>query len=137
MPEEPDVVALTRAFAQAGGDVQAEMSFYGRDPVYDLSAMGIGIFEGRDAIRAFLEGWMSSYEKYQEELQEIRDFGSGIVFASIRESARPLGSNADARVQSLYGFVVEWLDGKIARLAAYTDIDEARAAAERLAASRA
>jgi hypothetical protein len=75
VPDESDSVAWTRAFARVGGDVDAEMSFYGPDPLYDLSAMGNGIFEGRSAIRAFLEGWMNSYELYEEELQEIRDLG--------------------------------------------------------------
>jgi ketosteroid isomerase-like protein len=134
--QESDVMRLTRAFCQAGGDVDQEMSFYGPNPQYDLSAMGIGVFDGRAAIRTFLEGWMSSYDEYEEAAQEICDLGSGIAFASVRESARPLGSDAQARVQSVYGFVIEWVDGKIARLTAYPDIGEARAAAERLAESR-
>ena len=136
VPEESDLISLTRAFAEAGGNVEEEMSFYGPDPVYDLSAMGIGIFEGRDAIRAFLEGWMASYEEYREEVGEIRELGGGKAFVTMRESARPRGSDADARIHSLYAFVVQWIDGKIARLTAYPDIDEGRAAAERLAESR-
>jgi ketosteroid isomerase-like protein len=137
MPEEsPDVLALTRAFAHVGGSVDDEMSFYGPDPVYDLSPMGIGIFEGHDAIRTFLEGWMTSYERYEEEVHEIRDFGNGVAFAAIRESARPRGSDADSRVHSVYGFVIVWSDGKIARITAYPDVKEARAAAERLAQER-
>jgi hypothetical protein len=136
MPEEFDLVALTRAFAEAGGNVAQEMSFYGPDPVYDLSAMGIGIFEGRDAIRTFLEGWMASYEEYHEDVGEIRDLGGGKTFVTMSESARPRGGDADARIHSVYAFVVEWTDGKISRLAAYPDIDEGRAAAERLDESR-
>jgi len=135
-PEESDVVRLTRAFCEVGGNVDQEMRFYGPNPVYDLSAMGIGIFDGRAAIRTFLEGWMASYDGYEEAIQEIRDLGGGIAFASVRESARPLGSNAQARVQSVYGFVIEWIDGKIARLTAYPDTEEALAAAKRLAESQ-
>jgi ketosteroid isomerase-like protein len=98
--------------------------------------MGIGIFRGRAAIRAFLEGWMSSYDEYEEAVQEIRDLGGGIAFATVRESARPLRSDAHARIQSVYGFVIEWIDGKIARLNAYPDVEQARTAGERLAESR-
>jgi hypothetical protein len=136
MPEESDLVALTRAFANVGGNVDEEMSFYGPDPVYDLSAMGIGIFEGRAAIRTFLEGWMKSYEAYDEEVQEIRDLGGGTTFCTVRESARPRGSDARARVQSVYAFVIVWNGGKITRLTAYPQVDQGRAAAERLAAKR-
>jgi hypothetical protein len=39
-------------------------------------------------------------------------------------------------VSGIYGYVVTWIDGKISRFTVYPDIDEARAAAERLAESR-
>jgi ketosteroid isomerase-like protein len=131
-----DVVALTRAFGKVAGDVDGEMAFYGVNSVYDLSPMGIGVYEGRAAIRAFLAGWMASYEEYEEEMQEVTDLGNGIAFAAVRESAIPLGSAAQARVHSVYGFAVVWVDGKIARITAYPNADEARAAAERLAGER-
>jgi SnoaL-like domain len=136
MPEQADLVALTRAFANVGGDVDGEMSFYGPNPVYDLSAMGMGVFEGRAAIRTFLEGWMRSYEAYDEEVQEIRDLGGGTTFCTVRESARPRGSNARTRVHSVYAFVIVWTGGKITRLTAYPQVDQGRAAAERLAEER-
>ena len=69
-------------------------------------------------------------------MQEVLDLGNGIAFATVRESAVPLGSTARARVHSVYGFAVVWVDGKIARITAYPNADEARAAAERLAAAR-
>ena len=131
-----DVVALTRAFGKVAGDVDGEMAFYGPNPVYDLSPMGIGVYEGRAAIRAFLTGWMTSYEKYEEEMQEVIDLGNGIAFAAVRESAVPVGSTAQTRVHSVYGFAILWVDGKIAHITAYPNADEARAAAERLAAER-
>jgi ketosteroid isomerase-like protein len=133
----PDVVALTREFCRAGGRVEEEMSFYGPNPVYDVSPMGIGVFQGRTAIRRFLADWMSSYEGYQEDVEEIVDFGKGIAFAAVRESGRPAGSTINTRTHSTYGFVIVWIDGKIARMTAYPDINEARAAAERLAEGRA
>ena len=139
MPEHratQDVVALTRAFGKVAGDVDAEMAFYGPTPVYDLSPMGIGVYEGRTAIRAFLAGWMTSYEGYEEEMQEVIDVGNGIAFAAVRESAVPVGSTAQTRVHSVYVFAIVWVDGKIAHITAYPNAVEARAAAERLAAER-
>jgi ketosteroid isomerase-like protein len=141
MPDEPtnaDLVALTQAFCRAGGGVEDEMSFYGPDPVYDVSPIGQGIYCGRAAIRRFLEGWMSSFEGYKEEAEEIVDFGNGVVFAAVRESGRPTGSAVDQTTHSTFGFVIVWKDGKIARMTAYKGdaLDEARAAAERLAEER-
>jgi ketosteroid isomerase-like protein len=39
-------------------------------------------------------------------------------------------------VHAVYGFVFVCTDGKVARVTVYTDVDEARAAAARLAESR-
>ena len=140
MPDQfpdADVVALTRAFCMAGGSVEEEMGFYGPDPIYDVSPMGIRVFQGRAAIRHFLADWMGSYDGYQEDMQEVIDFGNGIAFAAVRESGRPTGGTVDNRTHSTYGFVIVWIDGKIARITAYPDINEARAAAERVAGERA
>jgi ketosteroid isomerase-like protein len=140
MPDETtnaDVVALTQAFCMAGGSVDEEMSFYGPDPVYDVSPMGIGVFRGRTAIRRFLADWMSSYDGYREDVQEVADFGNGVAFAAVRESGRPTGGAIETRTHSTYGFAIVWIDGKIDRITAFPDIDEARTAAERLAEQRA
>jgi ketosteroid isomerase-like protein len=134
---DADVVGLTRAFCSAGGSVEEEMGFYGPDPVYDVSPMGIGVFQGRAAIRRFLADWMSSYDGYQEDMQEVIDFGNGVAFAAVRESGRPTGGAVDTRTHSTFGFVIVWIDGKIARITAYPEINDARAAAERLADERA
>jgi ketosteroid isomerase-like protein len=131
----PDPVALTRALSEAD-DVDATMRFYGDDAVYDLSALGMGVFVGRAAIRSCLEDWFGSYEEYEDEPQQILDLGDGVVFAAIRQNARPSGSPDHVRLRDLYGYVFVWADDKVARVTPYRDVDEARAAAERLAEER-
>ena len=128
----PDLVELTQALSEARGS-DATVAFYTADAVYDMSRIGLGTFEGRPAIRDFLEGWLASYQETKDDVMEIVDHGSGIIFAVVRETGRPYGSPAESQVQSVFGFVLVWTDGKIARVTVYTDIDEARAAAERLA----
>jgi hypothetical protein len=51
----------------------------------------------------------------------------------IIQKGRPAGSGGEVRLR--YGAVAVWLDGAIVRITNYGDIDEARAAAERLAKS--
>jgi hypothetical protein len=58
-----------------------------------------------------------------------------VTLAIAHMSGRPVGSSA--QVQLEYASVAEWTDGLMARVTQYTDIDEARAAAERLAQERA
>jgi ketosteroid isomerase-like protein len=84
--------------------------------------------------RGFLEGWWANWEDHHHGIQEILDLGHGVVFVALGEDGRPTGSSA--RVQARAGWVYEWARGKIVRITTYMDIDEARAAAERLAEER-
>jgi ketosteroid isomerase-like protein len=130
----PDLVELTQELSDARS-VDATMQFYSPDAVYDMSRVGLGTFEGRPAIRRFLEDWLGSYEETEDEVQEITDLGNGIVFAVVRETGRPSGSPTQSRVHAIYGFVFVWKDGKVARATVYTDPHQARAAAADLAQS--
>jgi ketosteroid isomerase-like protein len=132
----PDVVELTRGQWEAvnRGDVDALMSRFPPDGVYDPSPTGLGVFEGPAAIRGFLEEWWGAFEELRYELEEVRDLGNGVVFAVVRQDGRPAGSTGYVRAREAY--VHEWVDGMIARVTIYLDIDEARAAAERLAEER-
>jgi ketosteroid isomerase-like protein len=139
MPEEsttPDSFKSMRRtmVAYSQGDFDAQMSFYAPDAVLDMSARGLGIFEGRAAIRGFWEDYYRSFEDLKFELEEAHDLGDGVMFAVVRQSARPTGSGA--RVQTREAWVSVWEGGVFMRGSSYSDIDEARAAAERLAESR-
>jgi len=85
----PDPVTLTRELGEAQG-VDATMRFFGPGSVYDMSPVGLQAFEGAAAIRAFLEDWYGSYQEANDELREIVDFGNGVVFVSVRETAERL-----------------------------------------------
>jgi hypothetical protein len=138
VPEEstaPDLPTLTRMLVDAQG-VDATMRFFGATSVYDLSALGVGVFEGYGAIRGFLEDWGSSYEDEKDEVEEIIEFGNGVVLAVIRGAGRPAGSPADVQVTALRNAVIVWAGDLIERVIIYRDHDDARAAAERLAEER-
>ncbi len=112
------------------------MSFYGPESVYDMSHMGLGVFEGYDAIRGFLGDWFGSYEELDDQVDEIVEVGRGVVVAALREIARPSGSPTRSRVQAFYALVIVWRGGTVARITVYPDADEARRAAEGLAKGR-
>jgi ketosteroid isomerase-like protein len=96
--------------------------------------MGMGVFEGLAAIRSFYADWMGAYEDYRIEAEEIYDLGNGVTFGVLLQQGRPMGSGGT--VQLRYGTFTAWMDGKAERVWNYPDIDEARAAAERLAEER-
>jgi uncharacterized protein (TIGR02246 family) len=140
MPEEattPDVVELTRVAFEAANrrDLDAVISFYAPDAVFEGRIAGDN-YEGRVAIRSFLENWFGAYEELEFELEDVRDLGSGVVFAVVVQEGVPAGGAGHGRVGQREGWVFVWERGLIARHAALsTDIDEARAAAEAVAES--
>jgi ketosteroid isomerase-like protein len=69
------------------------------------------------------------------ELEEFRDLGDGVFLQVLIQRGRPKGTGGS--VQLRFAFVVTSADGLVVdRQASYTDLDEARAAAERLAEER-
>jgi ketosteroid isomerase-like protein len=131
-----DLVERQKRVTEAANrrDLDAMMAFYAPDCVYDMSPNGMGVFEGLAAARGFLEDWWGSYEEFEFEAEETLDLGNGVGFRVLIQKGRPVGSSGE--VQLRYAAVSMWKDGKIVRMTNYNDIDEARAAAERLALER-
>jgi ketosteroid isomerase-like protein len=131
----PDLVELARRVLDAFncGDFDAAMSFYGPDAFVESMGMLTG-FEGVAAIRGFFEDMQRPYEEWEVEAEEILDLGNGVLFGVFLQQGRPVGSNG--RVEMRSAGVTVSSDGLISRQTMYTDIDEARAAAECLAQER-
>jgi ketosteroid isomerase-like protein len=138
MPEEPttpDVVELTRLAFEAVNqrDIDAVMSFFAPDALFD--GRGPDLFEGRAAIRRSLDDWFGSFAELRFEVEELVVLDDGVVLAVVYQEGRPVG--VDGLVHQREGWAICWsADGLLLRLTTHADIDEARAAAERLAESR-
>ena len=131
----PDLVELVQRAIEAANrrDLDAVITSFAPDAVFEGRGLG-DIFEGRPAIRNFLEDWFGTYEELEFKLEDVRDLGNGVVFAVVIQDGRPVGSAGHLRQRE--GWVFIWERGLIARLT-ISEIDVARAAAERLAESRA
>jgi ketosteroid isomerase-like protein len=136
-PTTPDQLRLGRQAREAmsRGDLDAVMSLFAPDAVYDLSDVGLQSFEGEEAIRRFFEDWHRSWEDYRFEEEEVLDLGHGVGLSVVRESGRLVGGKG--RVEQQAAQVYVWgRDSKVEWLKAYADPGDARAAAERLAQER-
>jgi ketosteroid isomerase-like protein len=134
-PSEPDLVERVRRLVEANRvrDFDAIMSFYGPDAV--ASGIGTGAYTGRAEIRAAYEDWMSIYEDFDTEAEEICDLGNGVVFAiTLTRGRLPGGSTTWLQVR--LALIITWADGQIERIANYTNADRAREMAEQLAQQR-
>jgi ketosteroid isomerase-like protein len=130
-----DLVERVRRLTRAANrlDFDAAMSFYAPDAVWEGRASGMTL-EGRTAIRGFWEDVTVAYEEFEWRSGEILDLGNGVVFGVARASGCPVGGTG--RVELHVAIVAVWEEGLIVRETIYNDIDEARAAAERLAKER-
>ena len=141
MPEEsttPDLVELSRQAFDAANrhDLDAAMSVFGPDAVWKTAGLG-STYQGVAAIRGGYEAMIGAFDEFEVEAEEILNLGSGVTFAVIRLSGRPVGSSGHGgHVQMRYASVGVWVQARIVRQMSYLDIDEARAAAERLAEER-
>jgi ketosteroid isomerase-like protein len=133
-PTTPDPVELGQQLTDAinAREFDAVISFYAPDAVLDQFTFGV--FEGRAAIRGFLEDWFGPYDEIETEVEERRDLGEGLAFVVYVQRGRLRGSAG--WVHARVAFVNVWVDGLIQRTTLYEDPDEARAAAERLAQER-
>jgi ketosteroid isomerase-like protein len=132
----PVLVELTGRQLEAAnrGDLDAFMSVFAPDAVYDASRDGLGVYEGQLAIRGLIGGWWAAFEDFRLTPEEFVDLGNGVGFAVLRHDGRPAGSTGYVNTRQAYVF--ELAAGLVARVTVYSDIDEAGAAAKRLAEER-
>jgi len=138
MPEEPttpDPVELThRAYAALNSrDLDGFVGLLARSCVFDLSRFDLGTYTGPEAIRRFYEEWIAPLYEFGVVVEDIESLGNGVIYA-VQVGHR--GHDPHFSLELGGGVVGVWENGELARMTVYPDTDEARAAAERLAAAR-
>jgi hypothetical protein len=93
------------------------------------------VIEGRDSIRGFWGDWLGAYEEWEQVVEELRDLGNGVGFGVLRQRGRPAGSSGFVELHYAFVGIVRG-NGLTERVVFYADLDQARAAAERLAEER-
>ncbi len=131
MPFDPVELVRKQIEAADRGDLDGVMSGVAEDAVLDGRA---DLVEGRAAIRGFIDEWFKAYDELDYRLEEVGHLGGGVVLAVVVQDGRLVGS--EGRVRQREGWVYLFAGDTIARLET-SEVDEARAAAERLAGERA
>jgi ketosteroid isomerase-like protein len=133
-PTTPDSEELMRQMTAAvnRGDIDAYMSHFADDAVWE-TRFGSRL-EGTMAIRSYWEEFTGSVEGYRVELLEFVDLGGGVTLWVGRQGGRPGGSSSE--LLEHLAFTTVFVDGLVEIFTTYSDTDDARAAAERLAEER-
>jgi ketosteroid isomerase-like protein len=129
------VETLRRGFEAVNrGDLDGAVRAFSPTGVWDMSQLGVGIFRGRDEIRVAFEDWIGGLEESDIGLGEMHDLGNGVTFGAAVQRGRPTPTSGFVELR--YPAVWTLDDGLVQQATNYTDIDQARAAAERLAQER-
>ena len=128
----PDLVELVRFTFEAANrrDFDAILDFYAPEAIW------LGTVDDAEGVAAIRDLWLSYYSAFEEVrliVDDVVDFGNGVVLAAHRHVGRLAGGGAlsERRV-----FVYKFVDGRVVQARDFADIDEARATAERLAEER-
>ncbi len=137
-PATPGLVELVRRCFEAisARDLDEAQRVLTHDAVLDMTRTIGVVAHGRDAIRAFEEDWLAGYEEVAFTAEEIIDAGNGVAFVRQLQTARPTGTTGHLSQREANVWITE--DGLVVRVIVYpnSELDEARAAAERLAEER-
>ena len=129
----PDLEVLAQRFVAAcnARDFDAIASFYAPTALIEAA---LETYEGGSAVRGLYEDFVAAYEDVEFDVEETRDLGRSVAFVVFAWRGRLPASSG--WVQIRVAAVLKLADGLIERQRNYLDIDEARAAAERLAEDR-
>src|SRR2546423_5402627 len=69
-----DLVELTRRGYESFSrrNLDALLSLFAPDAVFDTSPAGLGTYKGETAIRGFFEDWIGAFEEFEFEPEQIR-----------------------------------------------------------------
>jgi ketosteroid isomerase-like protein len=133
-----DLVERTRLMFEAAdrADWDAALRFVAPKAIWEANPLGLPrtSFDGAAAMRIFLEEWTSPYEDWGLDVEEIVDLGDGVTLAVFVQRGHLAGSSGEVRMR--LAAVTKWVEHLIEWIRMYPDVDEARAAGERLAEER-
>jgi ketosteroid isomerase-like protein len=92
-----------------------------------------GVYHGRDDIRAFLLGYLDSWDEFHQETEELIDSGDRVAVI-LRMAARGKGSGIE--VEGRYAHLWTMRGGKGVRVDAYADPSNALDALQQASASK-
>jgi ketosteroid isomerase-like protein len=99
----------------------------------DPGMLNAGIYYGYDGFRKWINHWEEAWDEVNYELLEMIEVGDAFVVVPVHIAGRGAGSGVE--IDSVFGWMYEFHDGQAHRFHAYPTVDDALAAARRLAGS--
>jgi ketosteroid isomerase-like protein len=124
------VVDLLAAYQRGDDDalralVHPEGEIYGQPGLINA-----GTYHGFDGFRDWISQWEEAWNEASYELGEMTEVGDSLIVVPVRIVARGAGSGVE--VDTVFGWLFEWMDSRVSRFHVYVDVDEALVEARRL-----
>jgi ketosteroid isomerase-like protein len=97
----------------------------------DPGIVNAGTYRGYDGFRQWVQQWEDAWDEISYELGELIDIGDTVVVAPVHVVGRGAGSGVE--IDSVFGWMYEFRDGRAVRFHVYPTLDSALETARRLA----
>ena len=109
------------------GDGEGALACFSEDVVSEAKARpDITGGRGREALGKLIGGWVSAWDDWKEEIEEVRDLGDRVMVISTQ---RGRVKNTDIEIETRYAVLYEVRDGEISWMGLYGGPEEALEAA--------
>jgi ketosteroid isomerase-like protein len=109
------------------GDAEGALACFSPDVVTEMPGRpDVTGGRGREALGKLIGGWVSAWEDWREQIDEVRDLGERVMVISTQ---RGRGKDTGIPVSYQYAALYEVRDGEISEMGLYSGADEALKAA--------
>jgi ketosteroid isomerase-like protein len=92
-----------------------------------------GTYRGVDGFQDWIDHWEEAWDEVDYELGEMIELDQHFIVIPVRIIGRGAGSGI--QVDSVFGWMYEWRDGRSLRFHVYSSVEDAMETARRLAGS--
>ena len=118
-------VEIVRSMYEAfnGGDPHGALAHFHPEVVLDATARPDGeIVHGREGLGMTIGQWVTAFDDWREEIEEMRDLGSHVYVVATQ---RGRGKGSGIEVEDRYALLYEVRGTKITRMTMFTDPSDA------------
>jgi ketosteroid isomerase-like protein len=104
-----------------------EVEIYGHPEIVNA-----GTYHGFEGFKRWTREWEEAWDEISYEPREMIEVGESLLVVPIQIVGRGAGSGVE--IDSVFGWLYEWHDGRSTRFHVYPTVEDALEAAKRLAA---
>jgi ketosteroid isomerase-like protein len=117
--ESVDVVRRMYDAFQSG-DAEGAVDHFAPDVTVDATTRPDGeVGKGRESLWKIITSWVTAFEEWSEEIEEIRDLGDHVLVAATQ---RGRGKGSGVETELRYALLYRVEDGKISGMTFYDDV---------------